>query len=823
MAGAYAPLTDTDRLDKDDGGTLRETGNGRPESTHSSTLGKFAETAANKAAQATTTAVDAVSSFNSGDLDARLRTWRHRIAQKIKRKRRKALPARSRLEPVPIIASVFEPAEPDIAWQQSHEIKTLSNEPVMTQAQFNALADAVREAIAMDVQPRLNAKGSSGSYFARNLDRKTLGIFKPKDEEPYGAANPKWTKWVHRKLGGIIGFGRACLIPGLSYVTEEAASVLDRQLGTHIVPRTEVIKLSSPSFFYDWIDRNSAKGKHPKPLPLKPGSFQVFVTGYTDATVFLKEHPWPGGAAWEDTDEKSRRHPRHRLFRSCRMLCGRAGAVADDDDEEELNKQEGHRSRSPLPPSPSPDGARPFAWTPALMQQFREELEKLVILDYLMRNTDRGTDNFMLRYDPPAPSPPEDRTLKPIQEQMSAHPGMSAIRPPSQTSDGTIHLAAIDNSLAFPHEHPKGWRNYTYGWLWLPASLIGMPFSEKTRKQFLPLLSSPAWWAQMTLELRKVFSIDEDFNEKMFKKQMAVIKGQAWNVVQSLSHDDEGPLELCRRSKILVWDDEIEVSADQLTQELIAAASTPNRQPAGMSGSIDDLTARQAARPISPVTAPMSRHSIATATPRPGAGLRTQSHFTRSPPPKRPRTMERMLSGPNLSSRPIPAARRLDLAGDAFGGATGIAALEHMERLQREEQDLQNAFGFQDEQISAVAEAYGVAEERASVDSERQAILSATSPISKRISRATLVSPAQRSFFGNRARSGSTNDARVSGVQSRYAGSSGGSIDGGSEWAADGASEAGEIETGRRTVIVERLEPIVAGQSLRLACMRSLC
>lgn len=24
-----------------------------------------------------------------------------------------------------------------------------------------------------------------------------------------------------------------------------------------------------------------------------------------------------------------------------------------------------------------------------------------------------------------------------------------------------IHVAAIDNSLAFPHQHPKGWRNYT--------------------------------------------------------------------------------------------------------------------------------------------------------------------------------------------------------------------------------------------------------------------------------------------------------------------------------------------------------------------------
>ncbi|KAH7339769.1 hypothetical protein B0J17DRAFT_627810 [Rhizoctonia solani] len=42
-------------------------------------------------------------------------------------------------------------------------------------------------------------------------------------------------------------------------------------------------------------------------------------------------------------------------------------------------------------------------------------------------------------------------------------------------------------------------------------------------------------------------------------RQMAVLKGQGWNIVQSLKRDEEGPLELTRRIKVLVWDDEIEV------------------------------------------------------------------------------------------------------------------------------------------------------------------------------------------------------------------------------------------------------------------------
>ncbi|CAJ0766028.1 686_t:CDS:2, partial [Entrophospora sp. SA101] len=39
-----------------------------------------------------------------------------------------------------------------------------------------------------------------------------------------------------------------------------------------------------------------------------------------------------------------------------------------------------------------------FFWTKSLQIQFREQFEKLIILDYLMRNTDRGLDNWMVKY-----------------------------------------------------------------------------------------------------------------------------------------------------------------------------------------------------------------------------------------------------------------------------------------------------------------------------------------------------------------------------------------------------------------------------------------
>ncbi len=89
--------------------------------------------------------------------------------------------------------------------------------------------------------------------------------------------------------------------------------------------------------------------------------------------------------------------------------------------------------------------------------------------------------------------------------------------------------------------------------------LIGRPFSQKTRDHFLPLLTSTAWWSQTQLALRRVFQLDPDFQERMFARQIAVMKGQAWNVVETLKTPDHGPLELTRRAKVCVWDDLVEV------------------------------------------------------------------------------------------------------------------------------------------------------------------------------------------------------------------------------------------------------------------------
>ena len=207
-------------------------------------------------------------------INARLERWAEEIASKFKiNKVRGKSPQEEQLE---IHHSVFRP--PD--WIRPVTAEDLSSdaehdsEKHMTKVQFDDIVESVRVAIENGVHPKMISQGSSGSYFARNSDGKVVGVFKPKDEEPYASRNPKWTKWLHRNLFPFF-FGRACLIPNLSYVSEAAAYVLDSQLRTNLVPYTDIVWLSSKSFYYDFWDRRSYwRGR--KKLPAKQGSFQVF-------------------------------------------------------------------------------------------------------------------------------------------------------------------------------------------------------------------------------------------------------------------------------------------------------------------------------------------------------------------------------------------------------------------------------------------------------------------------------------------------------------------------------------------------------------------
>uniref|UniRef100_A0A183A1L9 Phosphatidylinositol 4-kinase type 2 n=1 Tax=Echinostoma caproni TaxID=27848 RepID=A0A183A1L9_9TREM len=76
------------------------------------------------------------------------------------------------------------------------------------------------------------------TYFIFKVHK--IGVFKPKDEEPYGHLNPKWTKWMHKHCCPCC-FGRSCLVPNQGYLSEAGASLVDQRLRLNIVPTTKVI------------------------------------------------------------------------------------------------------------------------------------------------------------------------------------------------------------------------------------------------------------------------------------------------------------------------------------------------------------------------------------------------------------------------------------------------------------------------------------------------------------------------------------------------------------------------------------------------------
>lgn len=349
--------------------------------------------------------------------------------------------------------------------------------------QFSDLIWQAEVAIDNGIYPERIYQGSSGSYFVKNAGNKVIGVFKPKDEEPYGRLNPKWTKWMH-KLCCPCCFGRSCLIPNQGYLSEAGASLVDTKLGLKIVPKTRVIKLVSETFNYLRIDREKSRVKRAiteqfpylrfnrMGLPPKSGSFQIFVEGYKDADYWLR------------------------------------------------------RFEQEPPPAP-------------VARRFQLQFERLVVLDYIIRNTDRGNDNWLIRYEPPSVTAAESVNSLPSGSRVE----MSDVTLPE------IRIAAIDNGLAFPFKHPDSWRAYPYHWAWLPQAKL--PFSDHTKELVLPLLSDMNFVQELCEELYVLFKQDKGFDKRLFEKQMSVMRGQILNLTQALK-DGKSPVQLVQMPAVIV-------------------------------------------------------------------------------------------------------------------------------------------------------------------------------------------------------------------------------------------------------------------------------
>ncbi|XP_053548543.1 phosphatidylinositol 4-kinase type 2-alpha isoform X1 [Bombina bombina] len=321
-------------------------------------------------------------------------------------------------------------------------------------------------------------QGSSGSYFVKDEPgQEIIAVFKPKTEEPYGQLNPKWTKWL-QKLCCPCCFGRDCLVLNQGYLSEAGASLVDQKLELNIVPRTKVVYLSSETFNYSAIDRVKSRGKR-LALEKVPKVGQRFnriglPPKVGSFQLFVK--------GYKDADFWLRRF-----------------------------------EAEPLPENTN--------------RQLQLQFERLVVLDYIIRNTDRGNDNWLIKYD------------YPMDSSASRDSDWVLVREP------IIKIAAIDNGLAFPLKHPDSWRAYPFYWAWLSQAKV--PFSQEIKELILPKISDPNFIKDLEEDLYELFKKDPGFDRGQFHKQIAVMRGQTLNLAQALK-DGKSPLQLVQMPPVIV-------------------------------------------------------------------------------------------------------------------------------------------------------------------------------------------------------------------------------------------------------------------------------
>ncbi|CAK5010643.1 unnamed protein product [Meloidogyne enterolobii] len=270
------------------------------------------------------------------------------------------------------------------------------------------------------------------------------------------------------------------------YLSEAGASLVDQKLGLNVVPKTAVVSLAAPTFNYSRVDRAMTRtkerirdrypdiGRHFRRigLPPKRGSFQLFVNGYQDAAYWLRQ--------WE-------------LF---------------------------------------PEMAPPTS----VMSEFQLEFEKMVILDYLIRNTDRGNDNWLIKYEP-------------VTVEGKVGDITSGLL--GKTRDGTAPGTAMrlneeinsqdDAKLIDLHEDneeidgaDETLNDSADPYQWVGLSIAQRPFSDEIVNKVLPLVDNTDFVRELGNDLRKIFEADKGFDKKTFAKQLSVIRGQMFNLREAL-------------------------------------------------------------------------------------------------------------------------------------------------------------------------------------------------------------------------------------------------------------------------------------------------
>lgn len=317
-----------------------------------------------------------------------------------------------------------------------------------------------------NIQPKLIAGGSSGTYIIFGSDRleddevRPVFIFKPMNEEPYSKKfQPKWLKYLQFKLLPFT-FGRECLLDegNYGYITDLMVSRLDYLMfrENRIVPWCDVCVLESGSFFNKFKKTEKAEYTKQRDNFFKRLSGDIVSENPQGMNFFVFWFTWIRkliSKIWELLIYYITGG--HKLITIQRKLGSvqvfELGFVTAKDFFETY----------PLPSKDLLEEETFGIWDKDLLNNLHQQLQRLYILDFITRNTDRNLDNWMLRLN-------ESKELT---------------------------LKAIDNSLAFPFKHPSSLRTYPFEWLYqLPRYLLEKPLEPELIRDIMAKLTNPDWW-----------------------------------------------------------------------------------------------------------------------------------------------------------------------------------------------------------------------------------------------------------------------------------------------------------------------------------------
>ncbi|KRY33611.1 Phosphatidylinositol 4-kinase type 2-beta [Trichinella spiralis] len=343
--------------------------------------------------------------------------------------------------------------------------------------EFSCMKQSIEQAVCNGFFPVRLPGRSFGSYLVLDEEKNHVGIFKPKDEEEYATRNPSWMGYFQKMFRPR--FPRSgCILANQAYLSEVGASIVDEYLDLKIVPKTKVAYLASPTFNYSSAEKRKAEQQRER------------ISG-----VNLPDKVGSLQCVVEG-------------FQPCTFWLKEFASKKLLDDK--------------------------------LQYELQLLFERVIILDYIIRNTNRTAENLLISY--------------------------------NDTRRGdenyAINMAAVDNRYAFPYRHPRRRRPYTYYWATLP--LAKKPFSNETRSFILRKLNDMNYMSSLFLQLKSLFELDENFDKNYFTLQIMLMHGQIFNLKMALENR-ETPYELVKRRPVYIvpHPDDFTLPAGFLTDKLL--------------------------------------------------------------------------------------------------------------------------------------------------------------------------------------------------------------------------------------------------------------